>query len=229
MALATAMRIIQSQRPRMNKAPLACLVRLFTGVRRVADPGGEARPSVYYANHSSHLDFVVIWAALPGRLRDRVRPVAAADYWQAGPLRRWLAARVFHAVLVPRGKLCRGDDPVGLMAAVLAEGGDLIVFPEGTRSEDGVVGTFRSGLHALAMRHPDARLVPVYLENLNRILPKGEVLLLPILGSATFGPPCDGPREGESRHDFLIRARAALLALSRHPEDPDDDPDEPGP
>lgn len=201
----------------MSKAPIAWLVRLITGVRLAADPGGPVQPRIYFANHSSHLDFVVIWAALPARLRDRARPVAAADYWLAGPVRRWLATRVFHAVLVPRGKLHRGDDPVGLMAAVLDEGNDLILFPEGTRSADGQVTDFRPGLHALACRHPDAQLVPVHLENLSRILPKGEILPLPILASARFGPPCPGPEDGETRPGFLTRARTAVLALAAHP------------
>ena len=229
MRLASRGGIRQDRRRRMKSAPLAWLVRLITGVRLAADPGGPDRPRIYFANHSSHLDFVVIWSALPGRLRKRARPVAAADYWDAGPLRRWLASRVFHAVLVPRGKLCRGDDPIGCMTAVLEEGNDLILFPEGTRSVDGRVGEFRSGLHALALRHPEAELVPVHLENLNRILPKGEVLFLPILGTATFGSCCAGPAEGEHRHDFLRRARAALLELSHHPVDSPEDPDEPRP
>jgi 1-acyl-sn-glycerol-3-phosphate acyltransferase len=200
----------------MIRSFVALQIRLITGVRRIDEPVRNGPPRIYFANHSSHLDFVVIWAALPGHLRKRARPVAAADYWDGGPLRRWLAQKVFHAVLIPRGKISRDDDPIGRMAAVMDEGYDLILFPEGTRSEDGHVAEFRSGIHALVKRHPEAELIPVFLENLNRILPKGEFLMVPLLGSAIFGPTCEGPRDGESRHDFLVRMRDAVLALSKH-------------
>jgi 1-acyl-sn-glycerol-3-phosphate acyltransferase len=203
----------------MKRDLLAWCVRLLTGARLSSDPEGNDITRVYYANHSSHLDFVVIWAALPSRLRERVRPVAAADYWARGAARRWLAQRVFRAVLIPRERIKPSDDPIGKMAAELEQGNDLIIFPEGTRSPDGHVGEFHSGLHALALKHPQSALIPVYLENLNRILPKGEFLLVPVMGNATFGPPCEGPHDGESRRDFLRRARSALLELSSHPPD----------
>jgi 1-acyl-sn-glycerol-3-phosphate acyltransferase len=200
----------------MLRETIAFAIRLVTGVRAFHETSAERPARIYFANHSSHLDFVVIWAALPGARRRRTRPVAAADYWEAGPVRRWLAGRVFHAVLIPRGKVTRTDDPIGRMAEALAAGSDLILFPEGTRSPDGQVADFRAGLHALARRHPQAELVPVFLDNLNRILPKGEFLMVPLMGSATFGPPCEGPRENETRHDFLHRIRDSVLALAPH-------------
>jgi 1-acyl-sn-glycerol-3-phosphate acyltransferase len=211
----------------MTRGILAWCVRILTGVRLVRELPCPPGPHIYYANHSSHLDFVVIWAALPAALRERTRPVAAADYWERGPLRSWLAKRVFHAVLIPRGQVRREDDPIGRMTAALDEGSDLILFPEGTRSADGSVAEFRSGLHVLAHRYPQAALVPVYLENLNRILPKGEFLVVPLMGNAIFGPPCDGLREGEPRREFLTRTREALLELSRHPHDTAPNPSTP--
>jgi 1-acyl-sn-glycerol-3-phosphate acyltransferase len=204
----------------MTRDAIALLARLITGVRRIADSAPPGTPRIYYANHSSHLDFVVIWAALPPPFRNRVRPVAAADYWDRDPVRRWLASKVFNAVLIPRGKVTRDDDPIGKMGAVLEAGHDLIIFPEGTRSLDGRLAEFRPGIHALAKRHPQAELIPVYLENLNRILPKGEILMVPLIGNAIFGPTCPSPRDGEPRADFLVRARAALLALAAAPPSP---------
>jgi 1-acyl-sn-glycerol-3-phosphate acyltransferase len=197
---------------------IALLTRVITGVRMIHDPHAGGPPRIYFANHSSHLDFVVIWAALPRHFRHRARPVAAADYWEGGPVRRWLACKVFQAVLIPRGKITRDDDPIGRMTTVMEEGHDLIIFPEGTRSTDGKVAEFRAGIHSLARRHPEAELIPVYLENLNHILPKGEYLMVPLLGNAIFGPACPGPMAGESRHDFLARAREALLHLASHQE-----------
>ncbi len=198
----------------MLRETIALAIRLVTGVRPLRESAAPGTARIYFANHSSHLDFVVIWAALPADSRKRTRPVAAADYWERGPVRRWLAGRVFHAVLIPRGKITRDDDPIGHMAAALDDGCDLIIFPEGTRSPDGQMAEFRAGLHALARRHPQAELIPVFLENLNRILPKGEILLVPLMGTANFGPPCEGPRAGETRHDFLVRARESVLALA---------------
>jgi len=196
----------------MKSGALAFLIRLITGVR-VSEVPEPVSPRIYYANHSSHLDFVVIWAALPPALRKRARPVAAADYWNKGPVRRWLAGKVFNSVLIPRGKITKADDPIGAMSAVLDAGNDLILFPEGTRSDDGGIGEFRAGIHALSHRRPNVELVPVYLENLNRILPKGEIFLVPLMGNVTFGEPSHGPAEGEMRADFLLRMRDALIAL----------------
>ncbi len=198
----------------MKSAVIAWMIRLLTGARQCPDPGGTHPRRIYYANHSSHLDSLVIWACLPPCLRTKARPVAAADYWSKTTLHRWLSIKVFRAVLIPRQHLKRTDDPIGAMAAVLAHGDDLILFPEGTRSLDGSIGKFHSGIHALALEFPEAELVPVYLENLNRILPKGEFLMLPLMCSATFGAPCPGPTEAENRRNFLNRARTALMDLA---------------
>lgn len=195
---------------------VALAVRLVTGVRLLHEHAAPDRPRIYYANHSSHLDFVVIWAALPSHLRNRARPVAGADYWEKNAVRRWLAGRIFKAVLIPRGKVGREDDPVGRMIAEMDQGHDLIIFPEGTRSADGRVAVFKPGIFTLARHYPQAELVPVFLENLSHILPKGEILPVPVMGNAIFGPACDGPHQGETRQDFLDRARRALLELAPH-------------
>jgi 1-acyl-sn-glycerol-3-phosphate acyltransferase len=199
----------------MTGTALAFLVRLVTGVRPLADLPEDGKRRVYFANHSSHLDFMVIWAALPGRQRAFTRPVAAAEYWEKGAARRWLAARIFKAVLIPRNPArMKAEDPLGKMLAALDEGSDLIVFPEGTRSECGELQPFKPGLHHLATKRPDMLLIPVFLENLSRILPKGELLPLPLMGQAVFGDPLPGPAEGECKSAFLERARHALLGLS---------------
>jgi 1-acyl-sn-glycerol-3-phosphate acyltransferase len=195
---------------------VAFLVRLATGVRQLGDLPEDGRRRVYFANHGSHLDFVVIWAALPGRQRAWTRPVAAAEYWEKGRVRRWLADRVFRAVLIPRTPArMKSEDPLGKMLAALDDGADLIVFPEGTRSEDGGIGPFKPGIHHLATRRPELLLVPVFLENLSRILPKGELLPLPLMGRAVFGPPLPGPTAEETKAAFLDRARTAVIQLSQ--------------
>jgi 1-acyl-sn-glycerol-3-phosphate acyltransferase len=89
-------------------------------------------PRVYFANHTSNGDFVLIWAALPVALRDRTRPVAAADYWLANPLRSFIGRDVFNAVLIDRRPDHRENDPVTEMALALDAGASLILFPEGS-------------------------------------------------------------------------------------------------
>src|SRR5262249_47186472 len=152
------------------------------------------------ANHSSHLDFIVIWSALPSDLRRLARPVAGRDYWERGALRRYLAAEVFHAVLIQRSKAAAADAAAAAQASVrhlAVEMGDrhsLIVFPEGTRGSDREVGPFKSGLYHLSRVRPEVELIPVYLENLNRILPKGEVLPVPMLSRVVFGSALSASR-----------------------------------
>jgi len=192
---------------------LTGFIRLLTGSRVFwSEPLAPGR-RVYYGNHSSHGDFVLIWSALPPPLRAQARPVAAAEYWRRGALRRYLIRRVFKGVLVERDAAQRTEDPVATMAAAIEAGSALILFPEGTRNPGDGVLPFKSGLYHLATRCADLELVPVWLENLNRVMPKGRLIPLPLLCTARFGLPLRLD-DGEDKHDFLERARAALLALA---------------
>jgi len=198
---------------------LAIACRLMTGAVAEwrVDPHATTQ-RVYFGNHSSHLDFIVIWCALPPRLRGLTRPVAGGDYWCQGRVRRFLADRVFHAVLIDRqhagatAGLAVARESLQHIVDGLGRQHSLIVFPEGTRSASGEIGAFKSGLFHLARARPDVQLVPVYLENLNRILPKGEWLPVPMLSRVVFGAPLE-PHAHEDKAAFLARARAALVAL----------------
>ena len=201
----------------MTGAALAALARLISGASaHWAAPPTDARQRVYFSNHTSHLDFVVIWSALPPALRARTRPVAGADYWRRGALRRYLATRVFNAILIDRAGSASSPGEASRSIEKIAEGmgddGSIIVFPEGTRSLDGEVRPFKSGLYHLCRKKPGLELVPVYLANMNRILPKGEVLPVPLLGRVVFGAPLR-MQPDEEKAAFLARAREALLAL----------------
>lgn len=192
---------------------IAGLIRLLVGARARwlgCDP--VPRQRIYFANHTSNLDLPVIWASLPDELRARVRPVAAEDYWGRGPLRRWLARRL-RAVLIPRSGITAANNPLIAMEAALAEGASLVIFPEGTRNAEDGLKPFKAGLWHLARRHPEVELVPVHLENLNRILPKGEVILIPLLAQVRFGAPM-APVPDEEKAAFLARARDAVAALA---------------
>jgi len=204
---------------------IAAFARAVSGVQvRWSDAFSDtARQRIYFANHTSHLDFVVLWSALPAEVRGRTRPVAAKDYWESG-VKAYLAQNVFRAVLVQRSAAAQvasgeearaaGRATIEQLAEALGETDSLILFPEGTRGTGESVAPFRSGLFHLAKRKPDAELVPVYLENLNRILPKGEFLPVPLISVLTFGAPML-VEESESKEAFLERARAAVCGLRR--------------
>jgi 1-acyl-sn-glycerol-3-phosphate acyltransferase len=205
---------------------LAAVARGISGVQvQWAGCEPDERQRIYFANHTSHLDFVVLWSALPSEIRARVRPIAAKDYWDGTPLRRYLAQNVFHAVLLERGSTATkaknaedahfvGRHLIDEMVEALGSENSLILFPEGTRGTGEKMAPFRSGMYHLAIRRPDVELVPAYLDNLNRILPKGEVLPVPMLSLLTFGKPLQ-VEPGEDKDAFLERAREAVAGLRR--------------
>jgi 1-acyl-sn-glycerol-3-phosphate acyltransferase len=194
---------------------VAGALRLFSGsVARWQGCGPEFRQRVYFANHTSNLDGPVLWASLPTEVRRLTRLIGAKDYWSVGRVRPFLAYRVFNAVLIERKQVTREANPLDDMVNALGERHSLILFPEGGRQTTPEPQPFKPGLFHLARKRPDVELVPVWMENLNRILPKGEVLPVPVLGSVTFGAPIR-LEEGETKPDFLVRAREAVLSL-RH-------------
>ncbi|MEO6710643.1 MAG: lysophospholipid acyltransferase family protein [Planctomycetota bacterium] len=194
---------------------IAGLIQLLTGVQgrwQACEPSSRQR--IYFANHQSNLDAPVIWASLPPLLRAKTRPVAAKDYWEKGRVRQWLANDVFRVVLIERSGITVHNNPLTRMDEALDAGSSLILFPEGTRqqAEDSGMNPFKPGLWHLARKHPEVELIPVWLENLNRILPKGEFLPLPLLASVTFGAPLR-LEAGENKPAFIARAQAAVAAL----------------
>ena len=182
----------------------------------------DPRQRIYFANHTSHLDFVVLWAVLPKEVRPLVRPVAAKDYWSSG-LRKRLAVKVFNAVLVERqtahgangstGRLESARHSLDTLLEALGHTYSLIVFPEGTRGTGEVIGPFKSGIYHLWRQRPDVQFVPVYLSNLNRVLPKGEILPVPVISRVVFGPPLE-LAAGETKESFLMKAHKAVEGLS---------------
>lgn len=199
----------------MNPADtaLTVFVRLWTGatVRRGIPPR-TGRQRVYYANHTSHLDLIVLRSVLGESERKKLRPAAAADYWGGSALRRTLAEKFFNAVLIERRQVTRENHPVQVFASVLRGGADILIFPEGTRTETGETIPFKSGLWHLAKAMPEAEFVPVWLDNISRTLPKGEILPLPLLCAVTFGDTLPGELV-DNREEFLRIARERLVAL----------------
>ncbi|MBC8737116.1 1-acyl-sn-glycerol-3-phosphate acyltransferase [Paraburkholderia sp. UCT31] len=188
------------------------VVRLVVGAypRWVAPPAAAGQ-TIYFANHTSHVDTLAVLAALPLEMRATVRPVAARDYWDASPLRRFIATRVLRVVFVDRQRQ-EDRDPLEPLRAALAAGSSLILFPEGKRNESDVLGEFKSGIFRLAEEFPDVHLVPVYLSNLNRVMPRGKLVPIPVICRVGFGEPLER-RSGEDKKQFLARAREAVHTL----------------
>lgn len=195
---------------------LATLAKLLSGATvRWLNCEPDICQRVYFANHTSHLDALVLWSSLPRQLRGLTRPVAAQDYWMGGPIRRYMAS-VFDLILIDRNKIKVHNSPIDMMIREMGTTDSLIVFPEGGRNPTGELQEFKSGLYHLAKKRPDLELLPVYIDNLNRVMPKGEFLPVPLLSCITIGPPM-WLESGETKIEFLSRARQAVLNL-KEPE-----------
>ena len=191
---------------------LATIARLITGAQghwHGAPPKAEQR--IYFANHQSHFDWVLIWAALPRDLRTITRPIAARDYWASSKLKHWITREVFNAVYVSRERAA-DEDPLEPLMEALRHGDSLVIFPEGTRGNKAEPAAFKAGLYHLAEAFPDVQLIPAWIDNVQRVMPKGEVVPVPILCSVTFGAPLS-LQAGEDKRAFLDRARNAVVAL----------------
>jgi 1-acyl-sn-glycerol-3-phosphate acyltransferase len=191
-------------------------IRVLTGAqaRWVGCPP-KAEQRIYFANHQSHADLVMIWAALPHELRSITRPIAAKDYWTKTPFKKWITTAVFNAVYVDRERT-EGVDPLQPLVDALAQGDSVILFPEGTRGSEELPQRFKSGLYNLALRFPHVVLVPAWINNIQRVMPKGEVVPVPILCSVTFGKPMQVVHTDSATEDhahFAERARDAVIAL----------------
>ncbi|HSH92292.1 MAG TPA: lysophospholipid acyltransferase family protein [Ramlibacter sp.] len=188
------------------------IIRMLTGAQaRWYGCPPKAEQRIYFANHQSHADLVMIWAALPEELRSITRPIAAKDYWTKSPFRQWITTAVFNAIYVDRVRSGE-QDPLEPLIEALASGDSIIIFPEGTRGHADEPQPFKAGLYNLAQKFPNVVLVPAWIDNIQRVMPKGEVVPVPILCSVTFGTPIT-LEPGEERRPFLDRARLAVMAL----------------
>ncbi len=197
---------------RLTVSALSLAAKLLSGATlRWFECQPDTCQRIYFANHTSHLDALVIWSSLPRTLREITRPVAAKDYWAKGPIRRYVA-QTFNALLIDREEIKVHQSPVDLMIREMGSRYSLIVFPEGTRNTGEEMQDFKSGLYYLSKKRPDLELMPVYIDNLNRVLPRGEFLPVPLLSSITIGPPI-WLEPKENKNDFLKRAREAVRKL----------------
>lgn len=188
--------------------------RLLTGARSLwvgCEP--ELKQRIYYANHNSHIDFILLWSSLPSHIRRKTRPIAASDYWLKDGLRRFLIQDTFSGVTIQRNRSDQ-QDPLQPVKDVLAEGYSIIFFPEGTRNlnDDIEMLQFKSGLYHLSQQFPDVEVVPVWISNLKRVMPKGAFIPLPLLSTVIFGKPL-ALDQLTDKDQFLQHAQQQLLKL----------------
>jgi 1-acyl-sn-glycerol-3-phosphate acyltransferase len=167
-------------------------------------------PAIVAANHNSHLDTLVLLSLFPLRHIHRIHPAAAADYFLSKPWLAWFSRNFIGIVPVTRSGANRHHDPLNECHETLARGDVLIIFPEGTRGEPETMQKLKSGIAHLAMRCPEATIVPVFMHGLGRAMPKGECLLVPFFCDVFVGEPMhwNGDRCGfmellESQFKFL--------------------------
>ncbi|AMW78713.1 acyl-phosphate glycerol 3-phosphate acyltransferase [Acinetobacter sp. TGL-Y2] len=188
--------------------------RLLTGARSIwfgSQP--EMKQRIFYANHNSHIDFILLWSSLPHDIRRKTRPVAASDYWMKDRFRRFLIQDTFSGVTIQRKREDQSD-PLQPIKDVLAEGYSIIFFPEGTRNlEDDIqLLAFKSGLYHLSKQFPEVEVIPVWISNLKRVMPKGAIIPLPLLSTVIFGAPLD-KHQYRDKKEFLEYAQNELLKL----------------
>ena len=195
---------------------MIAVAKLVTGARSLWHAPPQAAPTVYFANHNSHADFALVWATIPRDLRAGTRPVAGADYWLAKPLRRFIGVDVINALMIARdggGASLRENNPVRQMARALQAGDSLIMFPEGTRNmSEKPLLEIKSGIFHLAKSCPEVRFVPVWIDNVQRVLPKGILVPIPLACTVRYGAPLQfAPDVGKKV--FLDMVRDGLLDL----------------
>ena len=156
-------------------------------------------PAIIVANHNSHLDTFVLMSLFPLAQLHRLRPVAAADYFLRNRALAWFTLNIVNMIPIERSRVGkRGEDPLENCARSLAAGEILLVFPEGTRGETEALAKFKGGVARLKEQYPEVPVVPVYMHGLGRVLPKGEVTLVPVVVDVFVGEAVawSGNRQG---------------------------------
>lgn len=159
-----------------------CRIRV-EGLEHVPPDG----PFILAANHASHVDTAAVFAALPPEMRRCVVAVAAKEYFFDNGPRQFFSRILFNVIPVPR-KVTSAADPLRHVVRALREGYGVLLFPEGTRSQDGQLGPFRGGVGRLAAEFPHVRIIPVWLQGTARVLPKNAIFPRPAPVSVRFGP-----------------------------------------
>ena len=163
---------------------------LFIGLRvRGREYLAGIGPFILIANHSSHLDTMSLLSLFPLNQLRHIRPVAAADYFERNKFVSVFTKTLFNILPIARRNITTENNPLRRMREAIENGDSLLIFPEGTRGSGEKVGEFRSGVAHLLEKMPDVPVVPAYLINMGRSLPKGEFIPVPFFCEIRIGAP----------------------------------------
>ena len=166
---------------------------------------------ILIANHNSHMDTMAIMSAIPHRFIHKVHPVAARDFFGKNLFQKILMRYLVNATLIRRDRDNKERDPINDMDKMLKKKRSLILFPEGSRGIAGKMSNFKKGLGYLVQKNPKISVIPVYLENIYKTLPKGKRLILPYNCSIKFGEPIKF--SSLDMNDILKTAKIELLKI----------------
>ena len=165
-------------------------LRLFIGLKYYNNKTLKNKKQfILIANHNSHMDTMAIMSAIPSRYIHRVHPIAARDFFGGSLFKKILMRYLVNAILIKRDRTDPENDPIDSMDKMLKKSRSLILYPEGSRGIPGVMYNFKKGLGYLIQRNPDVDVIPVYLDNVYKTLPKGKKIILPYNCSINFGEP----------------------------------------
>ena len=165
-------------------------LRIFIGLQYFNNKSlRNIKQFILIANHNSHMDTMALMSAIPSRFIHRVHPIAARDFFGGSLFSRILMRYLVNATLIRRDREDPERDPIDDMDKMLKKQRSLILYPEGSRGIPGKMSNFKRGLGYLVQRNPNINVIPVYLENIYKTLPKGKKLILPYNCSIKFGQP----------------------------------------
>lgn len=165
-------------------------LRFFFGVNAIGrDNIRGLKQCIMIANHNSHLDVCLLFTILSLRDIPRTHAVAAREYFSTSRFVYLLVKFFFNPIFITRGDKSDKEDPLLEIKKRLEHGDNIIVFPEGTRGDPGVIQHFKSGIGRLVVHFPQVPIVPVFIAGTERGLPRSTMLLLPFWMNLVVGPP----------------------------------------
>jgi 1-acyl-sn-glycerol-3-phosphate acyltransferase len=189
-------------------------LKIFIGLKYVNEKTLKNKKQfILIANHNSHMDTMAIMSAIPSRYIHKVHPIAARDFFGGSLFKKILMRYLVNATLIQRDREDPENDPIDSMDKMLKKSRSLILFPEGSRGVPGVMTKFKKGLGYLIQRNPEINVIPVYLDNVYKTLPRGKNLILPYNCSIKFGDPIQF--KSMEMEDILLSSEKAMQNLMR--------------
>ena len=189
-------------------------LKIFIGLKYVNEKTLKNKKQfILIANHNSHMDTMAIMSAIPSRYIHKVHPIAARDFFGGSLFKKILMRYLVNATLIQRDRDDPNNDPIDSMDKMLKKSRSLILFPEGSRGIPGVMAKFKKGMGYLIQRNPKINVIPVYLDNVYKTLPRGKNLILPYNCSIRFGDPIEF--KSMEMDDILLSSEKAMQKLMK--------------